>query len=240
MQFDKNWNELSSGEITVIHLDCDTAYTRDYRITSTVRRMEREARKAASNIYSEIYLPQMACLTILDQIGCSYRNRRMSRYSENGTEASGIKKAAYYFLGFGENDEATKTLYAFRNGLMHHASFISRTKGGRNYWFLLDDSIQGIVQVAHRDWDGTLSGQSEETCSLVNRTALLDGISAMLSELGNLRDAGDLEIAMPGGHEEIALRYLHRRSLEAIRAKESSYEEQCPTGNVRGACRLIR
>lgn len=207
MHISKPWNQLSESEVINIHLYSEISTTTDYIILSTLRRIEREARHAIANEYSKSFLPLMACYAILDQVGKCYKNKQKSPYTHQN--ANGIKKAAYYFLGYEENGDLTKTLYGLRNGIVHDASYVSHAKDGSHYWYRWDDEQTEIIRTPSMPWDGTLGSRSDSNCSFVNPKVFMDSVSEMLNRMMDLNKSGYLSLSMDGGVDELALRYLH-------------------------------
>jgi|GEM_PF-2484468 len=207
----KRWDELSDDEVIDIHINCyNIAELKDFLVMSSIRRMEAEAHRAVSYENSRIFLPAMACFSILDQIGKTYCRLDMPKYPEGGKMVSGIKKAAYYFLGCEANDLKTKTLYAFRNAVMHEASFANSDKNGNHYWFRIHKEVDEAVKVAANKWDGEPGSQTDSNCSRINPKILVEVTSKALSDLASYLEKGTLKMDHPEGVEGIKANYLLR------------------------------
>jgi hypothetical protein len=207
MDFKKTWDELTESEVKQIHLGGNDSTTTDFRIISTTARMFREAMHAANNNHSNIFLPSMACLAILDQVGTSYAITSVQEYPDPQNNVSGIKKAAYYLFDFNINDDSTKTLYSFRNGVMHESSFTNfDVRASVHYWFQFDSDMPKIVKPATTPWDGILTNQTDNNCSFINPRQLLSATEAGLMNLESALTA----VKHPQGLEGIKTKYLLR------------------------------
>jgi hypothetical protein len=208
MHFKKRFYDLTEQEVVLIHLAGAECSTSDCRVLSSLARIEIEARHAINYDKSKVFLPLLAAFAILDQVGGCYRDS--SKAQVLNEKASGVKKALYYFFGFGDNDDSVKTLYALRNGVLHDASLISHAANGvDHYWFRFDTEMEEIVKVAPEPWSGDFKDWSDKNLSLVNPVALINHISDMLTHLNRLNEAGNLELVLPGGCTELCARFLY-------------------------------
>jgi hypothetical protein len=205
------WSNLTSDQIVFMHVCDDKSILADFEVISTLHRTYREGRHAACNTHSNVFLPLFSTFAILDQIGECYKPKNSPIYPD--PKGSGIKKALYYFAGRQPNDNESKALYAFRNGIMHDCSFVSHDKhrSDIHYWFRFCESISCYVEVASTPWDGVPSSRSDHNITLINRNLLLDLAHNVIQKLNTLFTKGELEVTIPGGAATIADNYLVRR-----------------------------
>lgn len=208
--YTQKWSRLTEEEITFIHACADKSILEDCIVISTLYRTYKEANHAAFNDHSNVFLPLMGGFAILDQIGECYKPKGMSLCRD--PNYNGIKKALFYFGGYGENDEETKALYAFRNSIMHDCSFVSHSPRDptRNYWFRFQDDINGCVQLGSEPWNGDYSSCSDKNITLVSRTNFRTLVHNLIRDLSNLHSSNQLDITLSGGANAIRSRYLMR------------------------------
>ena len=168
-------NELSLKELAFVHLNGnDWSKIKGGLLHSVLPIVIREIRHAKFQRYSQNFLPLAAAFTVLDQLGFCYSRNDMSAYSSQN--ASSIKKALYYFCGFGDNDENTKALYALRNSFLHTSSLLS--KGERdnqpNYNFIFNRKSEVMIKRADVVWDGDFDNLNPNMSTIVNPNLIID------------------------------------------------------------------
>lgn len=199
---------LAESEIVFLHLNArNTIATKDFFVQSTLPIVVGEARHAINNIYSKNILPCLGAFAALDQVGTAYSSTALAPYSD--PKGSGIKKALYYFAGFTENGPETKALYLFRNGIVHDGSLVAHTPNGKlHQWCSYDDSIPDAVQLPKTAWDGTDTNLTDDTVTLINPQKLLELAEKVLSSVERANAAGQLNINLAGGAQEVIFRYF--------------------------------
>lgn len=201
----KRFAELTLQEVMAVHLEQGGGHsiTSDFLVESTLRVILQEARHCTQNVRSKQMMPALGCFALLDQVGNCYTRTRCEPYPHGN--ASGIKKALYYFGGFAADDAATKALYAFRNALMHNAS-LRNDYHGKHHAFRYDGSIPTAVAPAAREWDGDVATLDDSTLTVVNPGRLVDLADGVVRALNECLDAGTLATDLTKA--EIAERYL--------------------------------
>jgi hypothetical protein len=182
MHIEKHLDDLTIEEVMGLHVDSgSTSSTKDFLVESTLRVIHAETRHCLQNNHSNKYMPCLGVMAMLDQIGNCYYRGEMATYPHS--DASGIKKALYYFGGFGPNDASSKALYAFRNAICHNSALHNEYRG--NFFrFRYEPTIPGAVQPPATPWDGNLSSSSESNITLINVKNLVDLASNIVHTLG--------------------------------------------------------
>ncbi|MFV8269339.1 hypothetical protein ACNQGP_05305 [Flavobacterium sp. GT2N3] len=210
--FDKRLQDLTDNEIIDIHLNAyHETTTIDFRVISTLSRLNREVRHAISFENSKYILPLIGMTTILDQLGNCYSSSRRPLFPN--PNSSGIKKALYYFGNFDDDDKILETVYALRNGITHNASFISRNKygieKGKNYIFHYDNEQTDLLISSEEEWNGELSNINNKTITLLNPALLLNLIESCIKQADDDNKQSFLSIDLPEGKKELIHSYLH-------------------------------
>ena len=131
--------------------------------------------------------------------------KKLYRLHYPDANASGIKKALYYFGGFGANDAATQSLYAFRNALVHNASLLNE-RNGVYYSFRYDSAVHSVVVPAAQPWDGKMASLNDNTTTIVNPGQLVELVTAMVGRLNDYLAAGILQTGLSAS--DIVSNYL--------------------------------
>ena len=197
MHYDKNFRELDQKEVIAIHLDRGgPSFTTDFLIESTLGVILRETRHCINFNNANKIMPSLGSFALLDQVGNSYYRSGEKPYQEAAQDAkandSAIKKALYYFGGFGANDAATKSIYAFRNALVHNASLKNEWKGV-HHCFRHDSSVSSVVVPAAQPWNGQMDTLDDNTITLVNPTRLVELVTKMVDTLNECLETGTLK-----------------------------------------------
>jgi hypothetical protein len=208
MTFTKRLDQLTEMETIQAHIAHGRTFTEDRILMSTLHVMEMETRHAVVYQNSNIILPLLGSFAILDQVGTSYMNKKLPAAANH--DWSGVKKALYYFMGFAENSPEINVFWALRNGVVHNASLVNLSLNGREHsWFRFDSEMNSVVKPPQEPWSGQPQDCADKNLSTVNTRRLVDSISQMLDELRSLHDEGALMLVLPGGKEELAMRFLH-------------------------------
>lgn len=207
------FSQLSDDTLTYLHLYAESPMiTKDYSVISTLAVTHREVRRAMTNEYSKNILPIMGMCAIIEQLGEAYKRSDLLMYPD--ANASSFKKALYYFNGQGPNDDFTKALYGLRNGVVHNASFYSPGKGSQpHYIFTYSDTTSTAITPSTNSWDANFNNIQTDYFTMVNPDALLELVEKCLQTVQQVSDAGNLEIALAGGKNELIFRYLKWKPL---------------------------
>lgn len=210
----KTLEQLSLEELASIHLDIyDTpislavGYVRSC-IGGLVTEIQQSRARASTRIFSPLY----GGFALLDQIGSCYTNTSIPACPN--ADASGIKKALYYFCNMPYDSDEMKALYGLRNSLMHDGSLISRGRYVSDQWkgpyhhFILGSDSQNIVDLPPAPWDGDLESLTSAHRTRINQRALTDLAINAVKVARQLLDDGNLGFSLKEGEIELYYRYL--------------------------------
>lgn len=209
----KNLNQLTLTELADIHLSKfdHRKQLKDGWIQSGMGLLAVDMSQSLPRVDTGFFSPLYSAFSLLDQIGEIYSDTRKGTVNP---EASGIKKALFYFCNQTFNDDVTQALYGLRNSLMHNGSLIYRgrfEKGawkGPFHWFAWDKTLTDPLQLPATPWDGILDNLKHENRTKINVSAIC---SIALQAIDNARlalDAGKLGITIGEGEQELYYRYL--------------------------------
>lgn len=218
----KTLTELSLEELAYLHLDdFDHPWElKDGLIRSALPGLIAEVRKTRTNDRTRIFSPLYGCFALLDQIGSVYQNLELPACANEN--ASGIKKALYYFCGFPEDSDDVKAIYGLRNALMHDGSMLYRGRWQDGKWkgpfhyFRLGSESELVVEMPQQSWNGKLEDlRMNVHATLINQSLLADvALNAVSVARGLLQD-GKLKIRLGEGPIELYYKYLfHTRKSE--------------------------
>lgn len=214
----RNLVDLTKNELAFIHLNASTSgfHIHEGVIKSGLPILIQEINHVKCNIYSKNLVPIISSFAILDQLGYCYKRNDMPEYSNSN--ASGVKKALYYFCGFPDESDDVKALNAFRNGLMHNGSLLSRGRGknASHYSFVYDESLTEVIEQAHVVWDGDFSHLKRPSMlTKVNPIKIIELAQNAVHKAGELLEAGNLEVVIP----EIEMYYTFLNCTPRVKSK---------------------
>lgn len=208
--YNKELAELYENEISSIHLDATSISPiklKSHLARSTMSFAMEEIRAALQSDRTKSIIPLIGMVAILEQLG--------NCYSDVGIESpnleNGIKRALYYFGNFEPTDKTIKLLYAFRNGLVHDLSLLSKNPkdGTENYVFGYDYELPELFRSATEDWNGNMDDiDHDKNTTSINPTELLKLVTRCVNKANEAKKAGTLEIRLAGGAKEILSRYI--------------------------------
>tara|TARA_R110000850_G_scaffold137501_1_gene258669 strand:- start:102 stop:770 length:669 start_codon:yes stop_codon:yes gene_type:complete len=205
----KNLNQLTLLEFAFVHINGRKVNEiKDGILFSVIPVVLREIGHAKENIYSDNFLPVSAVFTVLDQLGFCYSRNDMEPYEHSN--ASGIKKALYYFCDFSPNDEDSKALVALRNSFLHTASCLSKAMydSQPNYNFSFDKNSDVLIRHPDVKWNGDFESLSEDMWTYINPIILIKLAEAAVEEALNCLYKGVLQVSCEGGGKELRHRFL--------------------------------
>jgi hypothetical protein len=192
--------DLSADDVAYCHLSRrGWEQIKGCTVYTTLDDIETEMRQSQGIVNTSSYVPLLAGFSILEQLGSTYRNRKMKRHPTSG---GGIEHALYYFCGYPPMSPEVKALYALRNGLIHAASLTSSDQGsGARYIFRYDYNMQTAIQTAQVAWDGQFSTIDRAVMTLVNPRKLTDQVSEAIALVRGLffHDRDNLRILRTPG-----------------------------------------
>lgn len=149
------------------------------------------------------WLGAIGYLTLLDQIGGCFKPK--SFQIVNGHP---IVKALRYFggLSFLQAD----AVYALRCSLAHDFGTVNvhPSKPSLTHIFTLYQSPNSpLITFPKNQWDGDLTNISPDSATMVNLEKLGDLVEGIYETLQKLAAKSELEIVLPGGFKELAVKY---------------------------------
>lgn len=155
---------------------------------------------------SRSWLGALGYLCLLDQLGTAVKRPSLTP----GGKKNGLERALLAFTDLdGDHRDAT---VALRNAFAHDYSLINQDKHGkpgRHHRFQLSPDPGPFLQLPPQRWSGTWA-DLDGGDTLVSLRGLGDRVESVVDTVGQCFTAGDLEIGLPGGAQEMALRYFHR------------------------------
>ncbi|WP_156347571.1 MULTISPECIES: hypothetical protein [unclassified Sphingomonas] len=178
----------------------------DFLLRSCLHEVENEMGQAVGLEKLSNYAPVMCAFAILDQMGSTYSDSSKQPYPD--VNASGIKKALYYWAGYQPNGAETKALYSFRNGIYHDGSLTNRDNSGQWYIFRYKPGMGSPVALASKPWDGTAAGLGPSTQTLIDVRELVALARSVIDSVRGcfLNRRGDFSISK--SKEEILHKYI--------------------------------
>jgi hypothetical protein len=140
----------------------------------------------------------MTAFAILDQLGSCYGLAGSSQASQ-----ASVKRVLGDFSGL--DQPQIESLYAFRNGLMHDASYVDATNKNSKRIFRADPDLNSVVQPSSCTWDGYTFPDNDFT-TLVNLDLLPNLVVEVISQVKRAFDDTRLDVKLSS--REILHRYL--------------------------------
>lgn len=206
---EKTLEELTLKELAFIHLNGrDSNEIKGGRLLSALPVVLGEIRHAKHQAYSRSFLPLAAAFTVLDQIGFCYSRNDIPTFKIQN--ASSIKKSLYYFCGFAENDENTKSLYGLRNSFLHTSSLLSKGEKPNhpNYNFVFDSNLPVMIKHPEVAWNGNFDDLKPEMSTVVNPVLIVEMVEQSVVKALELLYEDKLVISCVGGPAEFYYRFL--------------------------------
>lgn len=210
----KTLQQLTIEELAHIHLDIHGLPTMlaSGWIVSNMGGLVTEILQSRGQLNTRIFSPLYGSFALLDQIGSCYTN--LSMPSCPNANASGIKKALYYFGGMPYDGDEMKALYGLRNSLMHDGSILYRGRYEGGAWkgpfhhFILGSQSVKIVELPATPWDGNLQNLTFAHRTRINQRAFTDLAIEAVRNARALLAAGKLGFTLVEGEIELYYRYL--------------------------------
>jgi hypothetical protein len=213
----KTLEQLTLTELASIHLEIyDTPKTLAVGyVKSCIGGLIAEIQQSRGREYTRIFSPLYGSFALLDQIGSCYTNKSIQPCPN--ANASGIKKALYYFCNMPYDSDEMKALYGLRNSLMHDGSILYRGRYESGKWkgpfhhFILGSESQSVVELPATPWDGNLQTLTSAHRTRINQRALTDLAINAVSVARDLLNSGNLGFSLKEGEIELYYRYLFHR-----------------------------
>ncbi|RQP21825.1 hypothetical protein [Piscinibacter terrae] len=210
----KTLQQLTVEELAHIHLDIHGLPTTlaSGWIVSGMGGLVTEILQSRGQVNTRIFSPLYGSFALLDQIGSCYTNLSMPPCPN--ANASGIKKALYYFGGMSYDSDEMKALYGLRNSLMHDGSILYRGRYEGGTWkgpfhhFILGSQSVKIVELPATPWDGNLQNLTFSHRTRINQRAFTDLAIETVRNARALLSAGKLGFTLVDGEIELYYRYL--------------------------------
>jgi hypothetical protein len=196
----KNLRDLTENELIEIHIGGHISAVKlsDFMVVSTLQ-LARQA--MASNLCSDRAKPYgvpMTAFAILDQLGSCYGLKDSS--SENDQS---VKRVLTDFSGL--DQPKIESLYAFRNGLMHDASYVDVSNKNIKRIFRNNPALNSVVQPSSCAWDGFTFPDNDFT-TWVNLDLLPSLVDEVISQVHHAREGHRLHVKLSS--REVLHRYL--------------------------------
>lgn len=213
----KTLQQLTLRELASIHLDIHgfPVTLADGYIQSGIGGLVTEITQSRGRESTRIFSPLYGSFALLDQIGSCYINKTIPPCSN--ANASGIKKALYFFCGMSYDSDEMKALYGLRNSLMHDGSILYRGRYEAGTWkgpfhhFILGSKSSTIVEFPPVAWDGNLQNLTSAHRTKINQRALTDLAINAVQNARLLLEDGNLGFSLTEGEIELYYRYLFHR-----------------------------
>ncbi len=213
----KTLQQLTLSELAQIHLGIHglPVTLADGYIESGIGGLVTEITQTSGRKYTRIYSPLYGSFALLDQIGSCYINKTIPLCSN--ANASGIKKALYYFCGMSYDSDEMKALYGLRNSLMHDGSILYRGRYEAGAWkgpfhhFMLGSNSSAIVEFPPVAWDGNLQNLTSAHRTRINQQAFTELAINAVQNARQLLVEGNLNFSLTEGEIELYYRYLFHR-----------------------------
>lgn len=214
----KHLVDLTKDELAFIHLKAPKSGFEIYEgiIKSGLPILIQEINHVKCNIYSKNLVPIISSFAILDQLGYCYKRNDIPEYSNSN--ASGVKKALYYLCDFFDESADIQALNAFKKGLMHNGSLLSRGRGKNacHYSFIYDENLTVVIEQASAAWDGDFSHlQHPSMLTKVNPAKIIELAQNAVYKAGELLEAGNIEVVI----REIEMYYTFLNCLQRAKIK---------------------
>lgn len=224
----KTLEQLTLQELASIHLD-QHGHTRslaDGWIQSGMGFLVTEIQQSLPRVYTGFFSPLYGAFALLDQIGEIYSNTAIADCGN--ANASGIKKALYYFGGMPFDNDEVKALYGLRNALMHNGSLLYRGRFNQktNAWdgpfhrFRWNKSLPGPIELPAVAWDGILDNLTPLCTTKINVAKICELAVESVAAARKSLDENTLGISLKEGEKELYYRYLHHERLQPVQEDE--------------------
>jgi hypothetical protein len=190
-------------------------------VVSTLSAVLRDARGAAlrdldsgsplNELHSTSWLATVGYMILLDQVGSTVRPRGVT--PPGGSKRPSFLVALRLFASHLLEREA-EALYALRCCLVHDYALAHRGRRRPHHFRLIANDSDPIVTLPKMPWDGRpqFPESTDETSTAVNIRKFADLVEATVANLRRLAATRDLEIALAGGKNELALCYFIQMS----------------------------
>ncbi len=148
------------------------------------------------------WLGAVGYFALLDQIGKCFRPRGSRRVA-----GKPIAQALRHFsdLSAAEID----ALYALRCAFAHDYSLINvHAKQSLQHAFIVGQGTGCVVALPSKSWNGDLTARDRSCTTQVSLEAVGDLVEDVVGRLRDAASRGKLEVALPGGADELVHRYL--------------------------------
>jgi hypothetical protein len=213
----KTLEQLTLDELATIHLDThgNPRTLADGYIESGMGHLVSEIQQSLPRTYTGFFSPLYGAFALLDQIGEIYVNKALPNYGNNA--ASGIKKALYYFGGMQINSAEVQAIYGLRNALMHNGSLLYRGRldvasgqwEGPFHHFRWNKTLTSAIQLPSTPWNGDLNSFHNSIRTEINVAKICELAISSVERAKSAHKAGNLEINIVGGCQELYYRYLY-------------------------------
>ena len=204
---------MNGQDVLLRHLASDPATFQGHTVFSGFTGALRDARGATGRdlasgaIMNEghtcSWLGAVGYLILLDQIGTCFKPAGTGDLAGNT-----INRALSYFTDLSQDERSA--LYAMRCAFAHDYSLVNEnphTHVRTHHFIILSDPNFPVLRLPPQPWNGDYAVRDQDNATIVNVRALGDLVERICRELTDLARAGDLEVILPGGVEELTSRY---------------------------------
>lgn len=205
-------NSMPKQRAIQMHLS-DQPPVANIKITSGFAKCVKDARSATGRVPETgekvpgaghgRWLGAIGYMALLDQIGTSFRPS-----ATDVVEGNSIRKALQYFSAL--SCDEIDALYAMRCAFAHDFSLynINVDRPRLTHCFRLEPGpAQPVVTLPATRWDGDFSTRSTDNTTIIRLEAFGDLVESICSQLFELANAGELEVELDGGSDELLSRY---------------------------------
>jgi len=150
------------------------------------------------------WLGAVGYFALLDQIGKCFKPKSVARQNGNA-----IQQALKHFTSL--NNAEIDALYALRCAFAHDYSLynIKSGKPKLTHNFIVGQgATPNVVTLPQTQWDGNLQNQAPTVKTTVSLEAFGDLVELVVHKILSCNLAGDLEILLPDGSDELVRRYM--------------------------------
>lgn len=215
--YDKTLQELTLQELASVHLHpyYHPISIANGLIWSGLGPLVTEIQQSRSIIVTGFFSPLFGAFALLDQIGNIYSNT--ARQDSINKQASGIKKALYYFGDMAFDSDEMKALYSLRNSLVHDGSLLYRGRYDRKksqwkgpfYRFSHSKELMSPVKLPSVGWDGNLNHISSAVTTEINTREISKLSIEAVYRARKCLEEGTLSIDLQEGEIELFYKYLN-------------------------------
>jgi len=148
------------------------------------------------------WLGNVGYLILLDQIGSCFKDR--SKPAVNGAS---VQKALSYFSSLSPDE--IDAIYALRCALAHDYSLVNKNENKQSlqHQFALTGGTNTLLVKPLQTWDGDLLNRTQNNQTVIDVKELGDLSENIYKKLLTLASNNMLEIILPGGKDELIMRY---------------------------------